>query len=136
MPTCVESRCGSVRLPESQCDQIDASRSVLNYRTQRDTHPDWRSTLTRLPGFAVQDHPTDTIYVALLNVDRSLWIPVQSRRRADGTYQILSKNDDPASEQWQFSSGSLVRCAERELGEGVRLVAVESVRPVALSVVR
>mgnify|MGYP001260815274 CR=1 FL=1 len=84
----------------------------------------------------MQDHPTETIYVALLNVERSLWVPVQACRRADGTYQIVSKNDDPASEQWQFPSGSLVRCERRELGEGVRLVAVESVRPVALSVVR
>ena len=74
--------------------------------------------------------------MALLNVDRSLSVPVQASQRADGTYQILSKNDDLASERWRFSSGSLVRCEDRELGEGVRLVAVESVRPVALSVVR
>lgn len=84
----------------------------------------------------MQDHPTDTIYVALLNVDRSLWVPVQASRRADGTYQIVSKNDDPASEQWQFSSGALVRCEKRPLGEGVRLVAVEGIRPVAPSLVR
>lgn len=84
----------------------------------------------------MHDNPTDTIYVELLNVDRSLWVPVQASRRADGTYQILSKNDDPASEQWRFSSGALVRCESRELGECVRLVAVESVRPPALSVVR
>lgn len=84
----------------------------------------------------MQDQPTDTIYVALVGVDRSLWVPVQASRRANGTYQILSKNDDPASEQWQFSSGALVRCESRQLGEGIRLVAVESVRPVALSVVR
>jgi len=84
----------------------------------------------------MQDHPAETIYVALMNVERSLWVPVQASRRGDGTYQILSKNDDPASEQWQFSSGALVRCEHRELGEGVRLVAVEGVRPVALSVVR
>ena len=74
--------------------------------------------------------------VALLNVERSLWVPVKASQRAGGTYQTLSKNDDLASEQWRFSSGSLVWCEDRELGGGVRLVAVESVRPVALSVVR
>jgi hypothetical protein len=79
---------------------------------------------------------SETIYVELLNVERSLWVPVQASRRADGTYQILSKNDDPASEQWQFSSGALVRCESRELSEGIRLVAVESVRPAPLVVVR
>lgn len=84
----------------------------------------------------MQDHPNETIYVELLNVERSLWVPVQASRRADGTYQILSKNDDPASEQWRFSSGALVRCETRELSEGIRLVAVEGVRPVALTVVR
>lgn len=84
----------------------------------------------------MQDHPTETIYVALLDADQSLWVPVQASRRGDGTYQILSKNDDPVSEPWQFSSGALVRCESRDLGGGVRLVAVERVRPVALSVVR
>lgn len=84
----------------------------------------------------MQDHPAETIYVELLGVGRSLWVPVQASRRADGTYQILSKNDDPASEQWRYSSGSLVRCESRELSEGIRLVAVEGVRPVPLSVVR
>jgi hypothetical protein len=79
---------------------------------------------------------SETIYVELLNVERSLWVPVQASRRADGTYQILSKNDDPASEQWQFSSGALVRCENRELSEGIRLVAVESVRPAPLVVIR
>jgi hypothetical protein len=77
----------------------------------------------------------ETIYVALLDQETEAWRPVLAQRRADDTYLIVSKNDDPEQEMWQFSSGSLVRCEPRELAEGVRLVAVESVRPVGLRVV-
>lgn len=77
----------------------------------------------------------DTIYVALVGHDTGTLRPVLAQRRADDTYLIVSKNDDPEQEMWQFSSGSLVRCEPRELAEGVRLVAVASVRPAGLRVV-
>jgi hypothetical protein len=77
----------------------------------------------------------ETIYVALLGQETEAWRPVLAQQRADDTYLIVSKNDDPEEEMWQFSSGSLVRCEARELAEGVRLVAVESVGPVGLRVV-
>lgn len=77
----------------------------------------------------------ETIYVRLMNAGADVWRPVQASRRAGGVFQILSRNDDPEDEEWEFSSGSLVRCAERLLSDGPRLVAVERVMPVALKAV-
>ena len=74
----------------------------------------------------------ETIYVALLGEHSGSWRPVLAERRAGDTFMIISKNDDPEQELWQFPSGSLVRCEARELAEGMRLVAVAGVRPVGL----
>jgi hypothetical protein len=74
----------------------------------------------------------ETIYVALLGTGAAAWLPVQAERRPDGSYEILSRNDDPEHEQWQFSSGSLVRCVPRELAVGTCLVASERVAPAPL----
>lgn len=75
---------------------------------------------------------TETIYVRLLNEGADVWRPVQASLRAGGVFQILSRNDDPEDEECEFPSGSLVRCAERLLSEGSRLVAVEWVPPPGL----
>jgi hypothetical protein len=71
----------------------------------------------------------ETIYVALLGEPAGTWRPVQAAPRADGVYAILSKNDDPEGEQWQFSSGSLVRCEPRTVDGQQLLLAVERVAP-------
>ena len=78
---------------------------------------------------------TETIYVALLAEGTDVWRPVQAERRAGGLFQIVSKNDDPELETWEFSSGSLVRCEEKRLSGGLRLVAVELVPSPSLKVV-
>jgi hypothetical protein len=70
---------------------------------------------------------TETIFVALLNEGTDAWRPVQAVRRAGGAFLIVSKNDDPELEEWQFPSGSLVRCVVRKLSGGDHLVALESV---------
>lgn len=79
---------------------------------------------------------TTTIYVALPNEGPDAWRPVQAAPRAGGLFLILSKNDDPESEQWQFSSGSLVRCEPRQLQDRELLLAVEAVAPPGLRPVR
>jgi hypothetical protein len=79
---------------------------------------------------------TETIYVAVLGGPPDSWRPVQAAPRARGLYFILSKNDDPESEPWQFSSGSLVRCETRQLQGQQLLLAVEAVAPPSLKPVR
>ncbi len=67
----------------------------------------------------------DTIYVRLLNQGEGALRPVQATRRAGELFMIMSKNDDPETEDWQFPSGSLVRCEPRVLLDVPQLVAVE-----------
>jgi hypothetical protein len=76
-----------------------------------------------------------TIHVALLGEPVETWRPVQAAPRADGVYCILSKNDDPEAEQWQFSSGCLVLCEPRTLDGRELLLAVELVAPQGLKLV-
>lgn len=56
---------------------------------------------------------------------------VQALRRANDTFLIVSKNDDPESEPWEFPSGSLVRGERRVFGSVEHWVAVEAVPPMA-----
>jgi hypothetical protein len=79
---------------------------------------------------------TATIYVALLHEGPDAWRPVQAAPRAGGLFLILSKNDDPESECWQFPSGSLVRCESRRLADRELLLAVEAVAPQGLRLAR
>lgn len=72
---------------------------------------------------------TETIYIAIQGARPPAWCPVQAARRADGTFQILSRNDDPESEPWEFSPGSVVRCEQQLLGSGMQWVAVAYVPP-------
>lgn len=72
---------------------------------------------------------TETIYVALPDEPVETWRPVLAAPRAGGLYLILSKNDDPDAENWQFSSGSLVRCEPRQLEGRELLLAVELIAP-------
>ncbi|RYZ63210.1 MAG: hypothetical protein EOP08_11305 [Proteobacteria bacterium] len=61
---------------------------------------------------------------------------MQALKRGEGLFQILSRNDDPESEPWQFSSGSLVRCEVREWDGHPHWVAVELEAPRAPRPVR
>jgi hypothetical protein len=66
----------------------------------------------------------ETIYVALLDENVDVWRPVTAQRE-DDNYRIVGPVPD--SETWSFGPGSLVRCEQRELSDGIALVAVESV---------
>lgn len=78
----------------------------------------------------------ETIYVTLLNESPGTLRAVQAVGRAHGVYQIISTNDDPESECWQFPPGSLVRCEQRHFPVESALVAVSMVEPPSLHLVR
>lgn len=71
------------------------------------------------------DH--STIYVALLDEGTPCWRPVDAERIAGGVYRIVSENPDSEDEQWEFPSGSIVRCELRPLSDGEYIVAVSLV---------
>jgi hypothetical protein len=58
------------------------------------------------------------IYVALLDEDVDTWRPVEARHEGDDHYRIISKNEDPEDERWEFQSGDLVRCKSRVFSGG------------------
>lgn len=70
---------------------------------------------------------TETIYIALRNLGPDALRPVQAVRRANETFLIVSRNDDPEDEDWQFASGTLVNCEQRQLPTGTILVATRQV---------
>lgn len=59
-----------------------------------------------------------TIYVALNNEGVEVWRPVHAASLGEGTFQIVSANNNPADEHWQFSSGAVVRCETRVFSDG------------------
>jgi hypothetical protein len=68
-----------------------------------------------------------TIYVYLLNEGSASWRPVEAEHLGGDQYRITSINADPEDEQWQFSTGEVVRCSERNLSGGSELVAYVAV---------
>lgn len=66
----------------------------------------------------------ETIYMPLLDEGVSVWRPVEAAREVDGSFRIVSVNDDPEDEHWRFSTGELVRCEMRALSDRTALVAV------------
>jgi len=58
------------------------------------------------------------IYVALLNEGVNVWRPVQAIVVGDEVYQIVSENEAPGDEQWEFSTGDLVRCVRKSFSGG------------------
>jgi hypothetical protein len=65
-----------------------------------------------------------TIYMYLLDEGTDVWRPVQAEHLADNCYRILSVNNSPEDEQWQFQTGDIVRCELKQLDGGARLVAL------------
>ncbi len=72
-----------------------------------------------------------TIYVALLDEGSPCWRPVEAESLSENTFRILSSNPDPEDEKWEFSTGSIVRCEERDLSDGRFIVAIALAEPVA-----
>jgi hypothetical protein len=71
--------------------------------------------------------PTTTIFVALLDEGVEVWRPVEASQLPNGLFRIESENADSKCETWQFSTGTIVRCEQRNFDDGKSgLVAVQS----------
>ncbi len=71
---------------------------------------------------------TMQIHVALLGEGTDVWRPVQAVWVRGEVFRIVSENANPEDEQWEFSTGELVRCILREFSGGEHgFVAVERV---------
>jgi hypothetical protein len=70
----------------------------------------------------------ETIYVRLLDEAVDVWRPVTAEALGGERYRIISDNTDPEDEKWEFQTGDVVHCVEKELMDGTksisRLVAV------------
>jgi len=68
------------------------------------------------------------IYVSLQNEGVDCWRPVEATPLKGDIYEIVDANPFPEEEQWQFSSGDVVRCKEHRFSDGsTGLVAYEKV---------
>lgn len=67
-----------------------------------------------------------TIYVYLLNEGTDSWCPVSAEYVRDDIYRIVSVNEDPEDEEWQFQTNDCVRCKSKVFSGGESgMVAVE-----------
>jgi hypothetical protein len=68
---------------------------------------------------------TQTIYVELLDEGVDVWRPVEATAGGDDTFRL--PDEAPEGELWRFPPGSVVRCQQKLLSDGERLVACEQV---------
>lgn len=70
----------------------------------------------------------ETIYVRLLDEGVDVWRPVSAETLGEGRYRIILENTKSEDEKWEFETGDVVHCVEKELLDGtesnLRLVAV------------
>ncbi len=73
-----------------------------------------------------QDHFDQVqIYIYLEGEGIDVRKPVLAKSLGDTIFQILSVNERPEDEKWQFSNGEIVRCRTKEPSNGPALVAFE-----------
>lgn len=72
---------------------------------------------------------TATIYVALIGEGTNVWRPVEAELLGENRYRIISKNNSPEDEQWEFQTNDIVHCEQRVLSASasVHRVAVRRV---------
>jgi hypothetical protein len=63
-----------------------------------------------------------TIYMPLLNEGTDVWRPVDAMKITNLGYMVTQPQ--PADEEWAFQPGHILRCEERQLNDGPKLVAV------------
>jgi hypothetical protein len=74
------------------------------------------------------DKGHQTIYLYLCGEGTDVWRPVKAERIENDIYRIVSLNEAPEDEQWQFDTGDIVRCEFRVFSGGEsRIVAVERI---------
>ena len=66
------------------------------------------------------------IYVGLINEETPVWRPVAAELLGSDLFRIVSRNLDPADEEWEFAAGSKVRCERRDLEGHSELVATSA----------
>jgi len=58
-----------------------------------------------------------------------VWRPVTARHIEADIFEIVTENSDPLNEHWEFNQGQKVRCRERIIPEGKKiLIAYELFR--------
>ena len=70
------------------------------------------------------------IFVYLLDEDVDCWRPVEAVPIRKDLYEIISVNPNPEDENWQFTTGDVVRCVRKTLNDfksKLCLVALEKV---------
>ena len=68
-----------------------------------------------------------TIYVRLIGEGTDVWRPVEAEHLGGNLFRILSENQNPDDETWEFSTGQAVRCKRHTFADDtVRLVATEN----------
>ena len=73
-----------------------------------------------------QSELATVIYVALVHEGTTVWRPVAARPLGSELFRIVSENPEPNDEQWEFVSGSTVRCERRDFGGHSELVATSA----------
>lgn len=69
---------------------------------------------------------TTTVYVELLDEGVQVWRPTEAEVLGEGRYRLIAGNDyDEGSETWAFVPGTVVRCEELDLGDGLVPVAMD-----------
>ena len=69
-----------------------------------------------------------TIFVALVGEGVDVWRPVQARPLDSSHFRIVGAERDTREEHWQFSTGAIVKCENRQFADGsTGAVAVEQV---------
>jgi hypothetical protein len=58
----------------------------------------------------------------LLNDGTDVWRPVEAMKITNLGYMVTQPR--PAEEEWAFQPGHILRCEERQLSDGPKLVAV------------
>jgi len=79
----------------------------------------------------VKEHLETAIYVYLMNTETELWRPVMAEGMGNSLYKIMTQNQNPDDEEWQFKTGDVVRCETRTLFDCTHsgcLVAVEKIK--------
>jgi hypothetical protein len=69
---------------------------------------------------------TITVYVELLDEGVQVWQPTEAEVLGEGRYRLIARSDyDEGLETWAFVQGTVVRCEDLDLGDGLVPVAVE-----------
>ena len=70
---------------------------------------------------------TETIYIYLSDEGTDVWRPVEADNLGNKRYRIISSNNDPEDEKWEFRIGDIVRCESKVLNNSVPIVCLVAI---------